>query len=189
MGSHICIVSLSGQLVSLLATNNTLAEMNRLLVVIFVSATIMFSSSNGEDDLEEVPYTVLNATETYQLRNYPSARFACVRTEMDAPVGDSSSTQGFLSALQQMVSMFQGMRDRPESKMFMKLFKYISGANQEGQEIPMTRPVRTHYKPMAGNMEEQVMCFYVPSAWGPKTLHNQLRVLVSSSKRHQQCKF
>jgi len=134
-------------------------------MVTFVSAMLMFSSSNAEDDLEEVPYTVLSATETYQLRNYPSARFACVRGERDAPAGDASSTQGVLSTLQQLVSMFQGNRDRSASNMFKKLFRYISGVNQEGQEIPMTRPVRTHYRPLAGNREEQVMCFYVPSAW------------------------
>ena len=34
----------------------------------------------------------------------------------------------------------------PASIMFRRLFKYISGVNQEGKEIEMTRPVSTLHK-------------------------------------------
>ena len=34
----------------------------------------------------------------------------------------------------------------PQSIMFRRLFKYISGVNQEGTEIEMTRPVSTLHK-------------------------------------------
>ena len=34
----------------------------------------------------------------------------------------------------------------PQSIMFRRLFKYISGVNQEGKEIAMTRPVSTLHK-------------------------------------------
>jgi len=32
-------------------------------------------------------------------------------------------------------------KDRPSSKMFMKMFRYISGVNKEREEVEMTVPV------------------------------------------------
>ena len=78
--------------------------------------------------------------------------------------------------------------------MFRRLFKYISGVNQEGQEIAMTRPVSTLHKvsfhflvsildpaddPLSkvvredslGNLEALLMCFYLPSEYQPTHSH------------------
>ena len=69
--------------------------------------------------------------------------------------------------------------------MFQRLFKYISGVNQEGQEVEMTAPVMTLHKVTTdhslfggtsscpqvvkedrlGDLEMQLMCFYLPSKY------------------------
>merc|ERR1712083_742964 len=53
-------------------------------------------------------------------------------------------------------------KNRPQSKMFMKLFRYIAGVNKESQEIEMTVPV---WSKMVVNEEDgkitKDMCFYI----------------------------
>lgn len=60
---------------------------------------------------------------------------------------------------------YKGM-DKDGSDSFMKLFNYISGANDKKQKIPMTAPVLTEIVPGAGpNCESTfTMSFYVPKA-------------------------
>jgi hypothetical protein len=52
-------------------------------------------------------------------------------------------------------------KKQASSKMFMKLFKYISGANSMGQEIDMTTPVPTKHTPKGKDKEDQQMCFWL----------------------------
>merc|ERR1719219_2767832 len=67
-------------------------------------------------------------------------------------------------------------KNRPSSKMFMKLFRffishfyfhyihmfrYISGINQQSEEIEMTVPVLTRMILMEENMINKQMCFYL----------------------------
>merc|ERR1711936_910218 len=65
-----------------------------------------------------------------------------------------------------LVKMMQWMTDKksrkkkPQNRMFMKLFRYISGVNKERQEIEMTVPVLSTMTPMEGKMKKQ-MCFYL----------------------------
>merc|ERR1712088_1220130 len=65
-----------------------------------------------------------------------------------------------------LVKMMQWMTDKksrkkkPQNRMFMKLFRYISGVNKERQEIEMTVPVLSTITPMEGKMKKQ-MCFYL----------------------------
>jgi hypothetical protein len=62
--------------------------------------------------------------------------------------------------------------NRPSSKMFKKLFRYIIGVNSEQEEIKMTRPVTTIRKKVKGssNMEMEVMCFWTGTPWENKKL-------------------
>ena len=50
------------------------------------------------------------------------------------------------------------------SKMFMKLFRYIQGGNKKKEEIPMTVPVLTEVKG-DGLMQKLKMSFYIPEAF------------------------
>ena len=52
-------------------------------------------------------------------------------------------------------------KKQASSKMFMKLFKYISGANSMGKEIDMTTPVPTKHTPKGEDKEDQQMCFWL----------------------------
>jgi len=139
-----------------------------------------FKSLAGNDkagevngDYEQVPYRVINKTVTddisYEIREYPSVKWAC--TEMTYPKEDNEDEAGeaeaqgelgILKALQKMMSG-AGWKKRPSSKMFMKLFRYISGVNKERQEIEMTVPVLNKMTPMGDNMKTR-MCFYLDSS-------------------------
>merc|ERR1712242_298482 len=85
----------------------------------------LVKSLTGEDkpgevngDYEQVPYEVLGKFNGYEERKYPSVMYAC--TEM---------------------TYEKSWKDRPQSKMFMRLFRYIAGVNKDSQEIEMTVPV------------------------------------------------
>merc|ERR1712100_602608 len=56
----------------------------------------------------------------------------------------------------------------PSSKMFMKLFRYILGVNQEAVEIEMTRPVPTSVIPVENNLVDQEMCFWLGTPYESK---------------------
>jgi len=108
------------------------------------------------DDYEQVPYEVLGKYEGYELRKYPAVKWAC--TKLTYPFKDEEES-GFL----QMFSAGRRNR-RPENKMFMKLFSYISGANMEDESIDMTIPVLSSLKMGEDNMMTKEMCFYLDSA-------------------------
>jgi len=57
-----------------------------------------------------------------------------------------------------------GWKKRPSSGMFMKLFRYISGVNEERQEVEMTVPVLNKMTPMEDDQMNMDMCFYLDSA-------------------------
>merc|ERR1712083_1064235 len=44
---------------------------------------------------------------------------------------------------------------------FMKLFRYISGVNQQQEEVEMTSPVLSTIKLLENNMMTKEMCFYL----------------------------
>merc|ERR1719397_2190764 len=76
----------------------------------------------------------------------------------------------------------------PQSIMFRRLFKYISGVNQEGKEIAMTRPVSTLHKVAReddlGNLEALLMCFYLPSEYQPEHSHPHKETKPAPQARH-----
>jgi len=116
-----------------------------------------------DEDSEELPYSVVEDYGPYELREYPSVKFACVKSEVDNaedPMAGLKNVNPFT------IMSSKRWRKSPNSIMFKQLFKYISGVNKEGQEVEMTRPVSTHHKVIkeadAGDLEVQEMCFYVP---------------------------
>jgi len=94
---------------------------------------------------ECAPYTVLEHNDLYQVRNYPSNKWATVsyeepgKTDNGMPLAEEHKKQ--------------------TSTSFRKLFNYISGTNEPGAKISMTVPVST----MVVEGKEQ-MGFYVPSS-------------------------
>jgi len=121
--------------------------------------------SSADDDIEEVPYKLIKNYGPYEHRMYPSANFACVKSEVD-------TANDVLAGLEKVnpltVMSSKRYRKTPSSIMFMELFKYISGVNKDNEEIEMTRPVSTLHsvqqKKFGGEKELQEMCFYVPAS-------------------------
>lgn len=93
--------------------------------------------ATNEDGYESAEYQVLVSEGKFEIREYPDLML--VATGMDVPSGDSSGS-------------------------FMKLFRYISGANESKQKIAMTTPVFTERQatgaPSAGSLVQ--MGFVIP---------------------------
>merc|ERR1711914_63143 len=131
----------------------------------------IFSALSGDDepgevngDYEQVPYTTLKKFDGYEMRQYPSVKWACTEATYKMEKEDSASreTNDFnpIKMVQEMMSG-KGWKNKPENKMFMKLFRYISGVNKEQEEVAMTAPVLTSMKLLDGNQITKEMCFYI----------------------------
>merc|ERR1711884_338056 len=77
-------------------------------------------------------------------------------------------------------------KDRPQSKMFMKLFRYIAGVNKDSQEIEMTVPV---WSKMVVNQEDgqitKDMCFYITKEFQsnpPEPVDPEVKILKSKER-------
>merc|ERR1711973_562558 len=113
----------------------------------------IFSALSGDDepgevngDYEQVPYTTLKQFDGYEMRQYPSVKWVC--------------TEATYKMVQEMMSG-KGWKNKPENKMFMKLFRYISGVNKEQEEVEMTVPVLSRMKMLDDGMVNKQMCFYL----------------------------
>ena len=73
-------------------------------------------------------------------------------------------------------------KKQPSSKMFMKMFRYIAGANMMGEEVKMTIPVPTKHTPAFNDLEEQVMCFWLGTPWQNKPAPKPLPKDAQSTK-------
>merc|ERR1712055_197277 len=118
-------------------------------------------------DYEQVPYTTLKKYDGYEMRQYPSVNWACTEAtyqgeeeEEDGPSAGEGNQWEIIKMIQEMMSS-KSWKDKPENKMFMKLFRYISGVNKQSEEIEMTVPVLTRMKLLEGNMINKQMCFYL----------------------------
>merc|ERR1712222_9439 len=97
------------------------------------------SGDQDEDSgSEKVPYTTLKQFDGYEMRLYPSVKWACTELTYE-----------------------RDRKNQPQSKMFFKLFRYISGVNKEQEEVAMTAPVLTSMKLLEGNQITKEMCFYI----------------------------
>jgi DNA gyrase inhibitor GyrI len=104
---------------------------------VFAAAIFLAACKTSRKGSESAPNRVISRDSNFELRDYPS--LTIVETSMD---GDSGTS-------------------------FQRLFRYISGANSDGEKIPMTTPVF-----MAGEKQSRSMSFVMPanmkSAPGPK---------------------
>ena len=86
----------------------------------------LFSSLAGGDTQEEdsgtekVPYTTLKQFDRCEMRLYPSVKWAC--TEVAVEVEEDEAVAS-LKALQSWNSNKKDRKNRPQSQMFMKLFR------------------------------------------------------------------
>merc|ERR1711978_8901 len=129
-----------------------------------------------EGPYEDLPYSVTQNYGNYEKRHYPEAVMACTYDLVDQ-AGDPLA--GLENNNPYTIMMSRRFQKTPASIMFRRLFKYISGVNQEGQEIAMTRPVSTLHKVVRedslGNLEALLMCFYLPSEYQPTHTRRQSR--------------
>jgi len=92
---------------------------------------------------ESAPYNVVQvfhegvSRNRYEERFYPAKKWVC----SDSIENDGGSGSGN----------------------FMKLFRYISGANARGEKIDMTTPVTVQRTPASGSTSRMPMCFYLTS--------------------------
>ena len=85
-------------------------------------------------------------TQGYEERRYPSVNFACTELTYEMPE-DNDEGEWTLEKVMEWMSSSKSRKDRPQSKMFLKLFRYIAGVNSEAQEIEMTIPVISKLAP------------------------------------------
>jgi len=121
-------------------------------------------NSGSDDDTESLPYNLIQDFGPYEEREYPSVKFACVKSEVD----NAEDPFAGLKNIDPFTLMgSKRWKKTASSIMFKELFKYISGVNKEGVEVEMTRPVSTHHaikvEQYGGDQEVQEMCFYIPS--------------------------
>merc|ERR1712156_751140 len=103
------------------------------------------SGGGGQDEdsgSEKVPYTTLKQFDGYEMRLYPSVKWACTELtyEREEEVEVEDEAAATLKALQEYSSSKRDRKNKPQYKMFMKLFRYISGVNKEQEEVAMTAP-------------------------------------------------
>ena len=101
-----------------------------LSIVVVVTALVLVGCQATRAGYESAPYKVVQANGKFELRDYPA--LAVVETPMANPNGSDGS--------------------------FMRLFRFITGANEEKQKISMTTPVF-----MSGNSTNLTMAFVLPA--------------------------
>lgn len=122
-----------------------------------------FSSSSDSTDptpetersgYECAPYTILESNQDYEVRRYPERKWATVVYEKMGTMGHND------------MPLSSNYNDQPQNGSFMKLFRYISGANEPGSKISMTVPVATKVTMDSndqGPVIREEMGFYVPT--------------------------
>merc|ERR1711962_1121964 len=102
------------------------------------------SGGGGQDEdsgSEKVPYTTLKQFDGHEMRLYPSVKWACTEltydreeVEVEEVNVEEDEAAATLKALQEYSSSKRDRKNKPQYKMFMKLFRYISGVNKEQEE-------------------------------------------------------
>ncbi|GFS18501.1 heme-binding protein 2-like [Elysia marginata] len=100
----------------------------------------------------------------------------------DCPAFDSVKMNGFerrsYGATKWVgTSVVASSSDSATNGMFMKLFRYIGGANDREEKIAMTVPVATKVQALSGNQYRYTMMFYVPGSNPPTPNDNDLEII------------
>merc|ERR1712115_143797 len=136
-------------------------------------------------DYEQVPYQVVAKYNGYEERKYPSVMYACTEMTYDTP-DDEEGAEWSLEKVMKWMTNKKSWKEKPQSKMFMKLFRYIAGVNKESQEIEMTVPV---WSKMVVNEEDgkitKDMCFYITKEFQsnpPEPTDPEVKILKSKER-------
>merc|ERR1711990_1384237 len=122
---------------------------------------------HGESDLGEmrvaITLTVLFAGSAFAAPQFEGIKnlFSSLASGEEEVEVETDEAVATLKALQEYQSKKKDRKNRPQTKMFMKLFRYISGVNKEQDEVAMTAPVLTSMKLLEGNQITKEMCFYI----------------------------
>jgi len=127
------------------------------------------SSYGSDDDLEKLGSEVLEKKESYEIRQYPETKWICTTTNNVVPSADPLNNwrEEFNNNIFSAMSA-KKYKKQASSKQFFKLFKYISGANSMGEEIPMTTPAIVKHIPTGKDLEDMKMCFWLGTEWETK---------------------
>jgi len=112
--------------------------------------------------VHEIPYTVVEKSEGYELRQYQSETMVCATMENIDPSQDPMN--GWQSKYHNayLAMMLGPWKEEPTCQMFYKLFNYISGDNADKTKIPMTSPVPMFHVPTeSSGLEKQTQCFWL----------------------------
>lgn len=155
--------------------------MRFILAILFVSEALsrpaeeieknsFFSASNKKSKLqsadekyEMISHEVLETNQNYELRRYPAAKWVCTKENDVDPLADPMrdwETKYDNNPMQAMTG--KDWKDSTTSEMFMRLFRYIVGVNQDAIEIEMTRPVPIKVTPVKTSPKiDYEMCFWL----------------------------
>jgi len=118
---------------------------------------------SADEKYEMISHEVLETNQNYELRRYPAAKWVCTKENDVDPLADPMrdwETKYDNNPMQAMAG--KDWKDSTTSEMFMRLFRYIVGVNQDAIEIEMTRPVPIKVTPMKTSPKiDYEMCFWL----------------------------
>jgi len=113
-------------------------------------------------DHEQVPYTTVQKFDDYEEREYPAVTWACTEeTYTMVEEDEEDKSEWDLVRMMKEMTSKKNWKNRPSSKMFMRLFRYISGVNEQREKIEMTVPVLMEKTPHEDGTITNSMCFYL----------------------------